>query len=345
MTRAGLLAAVVVADLLLGALPAAALPAGPTDVPVRAGPWSRPGPAPESEQQALALLQTAARAGRDLTYTGRQVLAWAGDQSGSALAQVHHDPVRGSTVASGEPLVVAAAPDRRRLVLLAAAYDLAVTAPGRCTGRTADVVSASRPDGTLAGRFWIDRGSGLLLRRDVFDRQGGRVRSGAYVDVSVGGPKGDVGSGPEQALPQASTLTALRQDGWGVPTTLPGGFRLFDTRQSSPQPGRRVLHLAYSDGLSTVSLFAQRGRLGSAPVPGFVTETVGARPVWVRRDGPERAVWGGGGRVWSLVSDAPTTSVRDIVAALPGDAAPSAGVRGRLGRGLGRLGELLNPFS
>ena len=100
MTRAGLLAAVVVADLLLGALTAAAMPSGATDVPAGAGPWSRPGPAPQSEQQALALLQTAARAGRDLTYTGRQVLAWAGDQSGSALAvrpPADRPPVAGSS--------------------------------------------------------------------------------------------------------------------------------------------------------------------------------------------------------------------------------------------------------
>ena len=42
-----------------------------------------------------------------------------------------------------------------------------------------------------------------------------------------------MGSGPEPALLQASTLTAVRQDGGGLPTTLPGVVRLFDTRQSS----------------------------------------------------------------------------------------------------------------
>jgi len=35
--------------------------------------------------------------------------------------------------------------------------------------------------------------------------------------------------------------------------TLPGFVRLYDTRRSCLPP---LLHLAYSDGLSTVSLFA-----------------------------------------------------------------------------------------
>ena len=381
MTRAGVLAAAVAADLLLWPLPVGASPAPEHGPPVSEGrpgataadltaadptaadptaadatatdPTAADATATDPEQPALALLRAASRAGRDLTYTGRQVLVWADDQPGSAQARVHHDPVHGSTVAAARPLVVTAAPDQRRLVLLAAAYDLAVTGPGRCTGRSAEVVSATRADGTLAGRFWIDRRSGLLLRRDVFDRAGSRVRSSAYVDVAVGAPAGapaappagGPASGPDEVLPQASTLAALRQDGWRVPTTLPGGFRLFDTQQSTPRPGRPVLHLAYSDGISSVSLFAQRGGLGSAPVPGFVAETVGTRPVWLRGDGPQRAMWGGDGRVWTLVSDAPTASVRDVVAALPGDAAPSPGLRGRLGRGLARLGGMLNPFS
>jgi len=307
-----------------------------------------------AERDALGLLQAAARAGRELTYSGTQrVATWRGGGTGAALAAVHHDPASGSTVDTDEPLADTAALDPRLLVLLAAAYDLEVTRPGRCSGRMARVVTAARADGTVAGRFWLDRRTGLLLRREVFDAAGERVRSSAFVAIDVrpaagGGPAGPpdtlLQASTVRALPRASTVRALREDGWLVPRTLPGGYRLYDTALRTPRPGRHVLQLAYSDGLSAVALFTQRGRLGTAPVPGFAPETVGSRPVWVRHETTERVVWGGEGRVWTLVSDAPWSTVRDAVAALPGDLAHRDGVRARLVRGLGRLGGMLNPF-
>lgn len=335
MNRVRLLVPLLGAGLLLAGTPALA---SPTGTHVR-------------EREALDLLQAATRAGRDLTYTGTQVVdTWRGRDTGSARAEVHHDPVAGSTLETGAPLAATAALDPRLLALLAAAYDLQVTGPGRCTGRAARVVTASRPDGTVAGRFWLDQRSGLLLQREVFDARGERVRSSAFVDLAVSavGTAGAARQEAGAAFPQASVLRALREDGWRVPRTLPGGFRLFDTALRTLRPGQHVLHLAFSDGLSTVSLFAQRGRLGTAPVAGFTAETVGDRPVWVRHESPERVVWSGGGRVWTLVSDAPPATVRDAVASLPGDAAARDGwgdqLRARLARGLGRLGGMLNPF-
>ncbi|MGI8535097.1 MAG: hypothetical protein ACR2K2_01110 [Mycobacteriales bacterium] len=142
----------------------------------------------------------------------------------------------------------------------------------------------------------------------------------------------------------AKSLERLRSDGWRVPADLPEGFRLFDTRLSAPSPGAQVLHLAYSDGRSTVSLFAQRGRLGTEPPAGFVAEQVGKRPVWVRRETPERVVWSGEGRVWTLVSDAPPDAVMAAVGSLPRDAARHGGLLARLGRGSARIAGMLNPF-
>lgn len=312
------------------------------------------------EAQALALLESASRAGRSLSYTGTQYAAtWRGEDSGSALVEVAHDATRGSVVTAprapgDDPVPMTATLDPRLLDLLAASYDLVVAAPGRCTGRSTDVVEASRPDGTLAGRFWVDRDSGLLLRREVFDEQGGRIRSSAFLDVQVAGgdtaggdtaggdvPARDVPPGPASG---AESVEQLRSAGWQVPAELPEGFRLFDTRLSSPSPGQQVLHLAYSDGLSTVSLFSQRGRLGTVPPAGFVAGQVGERPVWVRREVPERVVWGGEGRVWTLVSDAPPNAVMAVVGSLPRDRAPRGGVLARLGRGSARIAGMLDPF-
>ena len=80
---------------------------------------------------------------------------------------------------------------------------------------------------------------------------------------------------------------------------------------------------------------------------GFAPETVGGRQVWVHDATPERVVWAGENRVWTMVSDAPSPAVRAAVAALPGLAAPDVddgGLLARFGRGVARLLGMLNPF-
>jgi sigma-E factor negative regulatory protein RseB len=304
--------------------------------------------ASSAEAGAVDLLEQAADAGRRLTYRGTQYVAsWRGDTTSSALVDLEHDPATGSVVSgdSDVPVASTALLDPRMLTRLAATYDLRLAGPGRCAGREAAVVEARDSGGRVAGRFWVDRESGVLLRRDVFDGEGRRIRSSAFVDLAVsdrasgGAPllALQTRTGVERPAPQA--VERLRRGGWQVPDELPHGFRLFETRLSDG-----VLHLAYTDGLSTLSLFAQSGELGSAPMDGFSAEQVEGRPVWVRHAAPERVVWSGGGSVWTLVSDAPSAVVRAAVATLPRDPAPETGLTARLGRGLARLGGMLNPF-
>ena len=337
MTRRRLLVAAVGAGVVLAALPALA------DVePGRSGRSA-------AEVEAVGLLAAAAEAGRRLSYTGTQYVAsWRGDTAAASLVELEHDPVRGSVVTGGdersETTQALAVLDPRMLDRLAAGYALAVTGPGRCTGRAASVIDARRPDGTLAGRFWVDRTTGMLLRREVFDGAGTRVRSSAFVDLDVDADVARAsavrlaGRGEERRTGRPDT-SALRRNGWHVPEQLPDGFVLFDTELRG-----EVLQLAYTDGLSTLSLFAQRGELGSEAMRGFEREQVDGSPVWVRGSAPERVVWAGGEHVWTLVSDAPEAAVHAAVAALPRDAEADDGVGARLGRGLSRLGRMLNPF-
>lgn len=331
MTRRRLLCAAVGAGVVLAALPALA----EVD-PGRTSTQS-------AEAEALALLERAAQAGRRLSYSGTQYVAsWRDGQSDSALVELSHDPATGSTVRGGEAVSPTATLDPRMLTRLAASYALVVRGPGRCTGRSASVVEARRGDGQVSGRFWVDRDSGMLLRREVFDGAGQRVHSSAFVDLDVRATAATAPARPVRpagARPTAAAVQRLRSEGWLVPEALPLGFRLFETRRTGD-----VLHLAYTDGLSTLSLFAQEGALGSAPMRGFRPGRLGGRPVWVRQAAPERVVWSGGGRVWTLVSDAPEAAVRAAVVALPRDPALDDGLRSRLGRGLGRLGGMLNPF-
>lgn len=298
------------------------------------------------EARALALLEQAAEAGRRLTYSGTQYVAsWRSGGTWSEVVDLHHDPESGSVLvdaagAGVDGLAAIAVLDPRMLVRLADSYSLSVAGPGRCAGREATVVEARRTGGSLAGRFWVDAASGVLLRREVFDADGSRVRSSAFLDLAVQGSSATVAVAPAGAQrPAPEAVHRLREDGWHVPTWLPDGFRLFETRLSDD-----VLHLAYTDGLSTLSLFAQPGRLGRTPPQGFTVGEIDDSRVWMRRAAPERVVWSGGGHVWTLVSDAPDSAVHAAVRALPRSEPVDDGLRARLARGLGRLGGMLNPF-
>lgn len=317
------------------------------------------------EAAARRLLERAADASRSVGYAGTQYVAgWSGSASTSTLVEVAHDPVQGTVVttpsSAGPPYDVAdlvapdggpAALEGRVLDVLARHYALRVAGRGQCAGRSADLVEARRPgsrgEGGVAGRFWLDRDSGLVLRREVYDASGRAVSSSAFLDLALVPATGgeplptapadeDDASGPDEAV-----LDQMRRSGWRAPDALPGGFSLFDARMRDDD--RRV-QLSYTDGLSTLSLFAQRGEIGQGPGGAFRRSSVEGSRVWTSSSVPQRVVWSGGGQVWTLVSDAPAASVRAAVVALPRDPAPDDGVVARLGRGLRRMGGMLNPF-
>jgi len=350
MTRLRLLLLVAGAGTLLAGLPAhASGRVAEGEHPLDRSPRADTDP---REQRAVQLLDTAARAAVTRTYTGTQyVSAWRSDRSTSSVADIRHTPSGGSVVqlrpTAGDEQAVAATTDLdvRTLRLLADNYTLEVVDAGECAGRTADVVEARDAKGQVAGRFWVDRASALLLRREVFDRGGELIRSSAFASLTV-----DAAAGPdaEDAVPAGGRLTeaeldALRTDGWRIPAVLPASLALYDARMRTHN-AKKVLHLAYSDGLSSLSLFAQRGRLGSEPTDGFTERRLGGAAVWMTSSSPQRVVWGGSGQVFTLLSDAPTEAVTAAVKALPHDKPPSTGVLARIGRGLARLASWFNPF-
>lgn len=345
MSRLRLLLLVAGAGTLLAGVPAQAV--------VRPQPVPSPTGAAAGETRALQLLSAASRAARTRSYSGTQyVSTWHDGSATSSVAEVRHTPAGGSVVdvrpTSGAEADASVTPttdlDPRLLQLLAQHYVLAVAPDAGCTGRVAHVVEARHPGGgPVAGRFWIDSLSSLVLRREIFDGSGRLFRSSAFATLAVGSASG-VAPAAAMTSDSLGAVDALRRDGWKIPAGLGKDLELYDVRMRS-HDGTPVLHLSYSDGLSTLSLFAQRGRLGAARMVGFTKQKVGRAAVWVRSSSPERVVWGGGGRVFTLLSDAPPETVRAAVTVLPHEKAASSGVLARLGRGLRRLGSWLNPFS
>jgi len=82
----------------------------------------------------------------------------------------------------------------------------------------------------------------------------------------------------------------------------------------------------------------QRGTL-APKMPGWQKVSLNGHMVYVAE---HSITWAGQGFVYTLIADAPPRTVEDVVAALPRSTAP--GFFARIGRGLGRMADLVNPF-
>jgi sigma-E factor negative regulatory protein RseB len=130
---------------------------------------------------------------------------------------------------------------------------------------------------------------------------------------------------------------------------LPDGFDLVDARvhgtasaSASERTPPMVLQLAYTDGISVVSLFEQRGRLDAGSLTAWDRQRRAEGVVYTDRGTPRRMVWSAKGSVYTLVSDDPGV-VDAVMTALPPPSSPP-GVQERLRHGLGRLLSWVNPF-
>jgi len=313
-----------------------------------------------------ALLERAADAAEQLDYQGTQFVAfWAESGSTSAIVEVSHVAGEGSVMrleptpqnpagavfrsgGAGAPEVVGF--DPATLGLLTRNYETALTGADTVAGRAVDVVAVRRRGDSPVARFWLDRETGLVLRREVLDGDGRTLRASAFIRVTFG-PTLNTTMDRETAAdtPRASgspldiaTVADLRDDGWRLPDGLPDGLELFDARMTG-EDDQSLLHLTYSDGVSTLSLFQQRGRLDTDSLDGFRRIRVGGTPVYASTTFPRRVVWSGGGQVFTLVAECQQDTLEGVIDALP-HGEPSRGIRSRLRDGFGRVGSWLNPF-
>nr|WP_221442371.1 sigma-E factor regulatory protein RseB domain-containing protein [Nocardiopsis algeriensis] len=218
-------------------------------------------------------------------------------------------------------------------------------------GRNAHLVEALRADGTAAGRFWVDAGTGVLLGSSVYGERGERVLGFRTTGLEMGDEHWpDHASGDE---PWGDVLTGgereeLREQGWVLPERLAWNLCLVDARSTS-YGDQRVIHAVYSDGLSQVSVFIQRGRLdtGSPAVlrNGYLGTGTGGSGVTPQHDtipggdtGRYHSVWQADGFVFTVLADAPAGLASSAVTALPGP--EDSGFWSRVRRGMARLGFL-----
>jgi sigma-E factor negative regulatory protein RseB len=324
---------------------------------------------PVVEERARQLLERAASARATTTYAGTQfVSAWSPGGATSQVLEVTHSPSEGTTwraagARAGSGQVVHSAAQAAQpsilgvdaVALIAQHYSLAGAGTARVAGRETDVVEARRPGPSstrrpVVARFWLDRASGLVLRREVYDSHGRVTRASAFVDVTVS----DSGEPPAGTLADRAgrawretldggALRGLRAHGWDCPDELPGPLPLVDARRGGRH--REIVHLSYADGIASISVFQQRGDLDRDHLAGYRREEVAGGAVWVRPEVPRRVVWSAGGTVYTLVADAPERTVDRAVDVLhEGANARGGDPMDRLGRGLDRVASWFNPF-
>ena len=102
-----------------------------------------------------------------------------------------------------------------------------------------------------------------------------------------------------------------------------------------------MLDLGFSDGLSVVSVFEQRGNLPDK-MAGWRKTKVSGHAVFVAEPDQRSLTWSGRGTVYTVVADAQAQTVDAVVGALPHDG--PAGFWKRMKRGICRLASWANPF-
>ncbi|HEY2442325.1 MAG TPA: hypothetical protein VGI31_04250 [Streptosporangiaceae bacterium] len=247
----------------------------------------------------------------------------------------------------------------RLLDLLARDYAVFYAGLGSADGRPARIVEVLRPNGTVAAMFWLDSATNLPLRRELFDSDADMISEDTFASLKLGPPaaaplpaSAGTGAGtPSSAVAlqpwtdelSAAQLAALRTSGWPVPSLASAGLTLFKASEAATAAGR-VIDLSYSDGLSAVSLFVQRGRLPAA-LRGWRETNLRGHHLFVR-DPADPAqpglTWSADGFVYTVLADAPGTLVAQVVNALPHDTRP--GFWRRIGHGVRRLLSWANPF-
>lgn len=160
------------------------------------------------------------------------------------------------------------------LARLRALYEISVSTGGRVAKRSTWRVDLRAPGGGLRGSLWVDRSSGLLLKRETYRPDGPLSRRERFTrlvlpaDPEAGLFVLDAPAGTA-ILPWTAPQAALRAEAppstsWSprLPRWLPDGYLLVDVRAPSP----REVVAVYSDGASRAVLRQVPSDMSPRPV-------------------------------------------------------------------------------
>src|SRR5215469_12668462 len=223
-----LITVAVLAGLVVSGIVVASRHPSPSLAPVNA-----------SRQPTTRLLSQAARACHTMTYAGVEVLgARGGPGPATSVVNVWHAPggVMFAETLGAAPRLPGEAPhivlpvsslggqalvgsvmlgmSPRLAALLGVNYRVAAVGWGQVAGRQARVVTATRRNGRLAAKLWLDRATTLPLRQQTFDGRGDVVSEAMFTQLTVGPGAADK---PATAAPKqwvSASLPRLQAQGW-----------------------------------------------------------------------------------------------------------------------------------
>lgn len=279
-------------------------------------------PAAQAED-GLALLQRIAQGSRQLTYSGTFIYRSAGRIDTSRIAHSLADGVEVERIEAldGSPREVLRAgsevkcffPDEKLMIIenrpsqrsfpallpigLGSLPDYYVIRGGgeaRVAGIVSRAVRLEPRDALRYGHeFWMDTRSGLLLKANMVGERGETLESFAFIHVNIGGPLEQGALKPrfhgEQVRVQQVRATEIRAEdmGWHFRTMLPGFRRLSAMKRQPASDRPESLHVVFSDGLASISVFIEPG--GTEGEDGSVA-AIGPVNIYRRQLGDHRLV-------------------------------------------------------
>lgn len=284
-----------------------------------------------SMEEARAAMRRAADNQHAVNYSGRQSFFASRDgQTLRADVEVEARPGQGATITvlsqGGVELVDGFSPatvssrvvDDELVGLLARNYTVTGVGGATVAGRSATEISAWS-GGQRWARWWLDDATGITLWQELYGEQGAFVLSFGFTAVSVTPTAEMLDHLPPRLVPASAGTSLsvadvrwLSSAGWSCGREL-AGLSLVRLRTDRPVDATAV-HAVYSDGVATVGVVEQRGRLDAPPVG---TSWDPALRAYVSRGASQTATWQTRGTVVTVITEGPADVLTRAVAFLP----------------------------
>jgi len=189
-------------------------------------------------------------------------------------------------------------------------YEFRKAEPGRVAGLDAQAWTFEPKDGLRFGhKFWVDNATGLLLKARIYNERGEIVEQFSFTDLTIGAKvdRGMVQPTWSATSPDWKMLKSPLGEidpgdtGWVVGKLPPGFSKLVEGYRPPNDRRDRVVHLVYSDGLVSVSVFIEK--IGPMPRRSIGPSQQGGINVYVR---PFED------RIVTVLGEVPATTVRQM---------------------------------
>ncbi|MDD5296171.1 MAG: MucB/RseB C-terminal domain-containing protein [Rhodocyclaceae bacterium] len=172
---------------------------------------------------------------------------------------------------------------------LADSYTLQKGGVVRVAGHESQLIVLEPKDELRYGRrLWADQATGLLLKASLVDEKNHTLEQFSFSEVQIGGNiNRDALKSPFESQAAGWQVHDTRASqgvadggGWQFKTLLPGFRQVAGMKRHLHEGDGDVLHLVFSDGMATVSVFVERVSAKRPQVPGYYT--IGTTNVYKR---------------------------------------------------------------